>query len=56
MPIVPLLKNGNCPTGYLQQGNMCVPTSSAKPAIAKNGNCPTGYSQQGNYCVAQKLD
>tara|TARA_Y100001935_G_C17173456_1_gene441408 strand:- start:102 stop:281 length:180 start_codon:yes stop_codon:yes gene_type:complete len=56
MPIVPLPKNGTCPPGYSPSGNMCVPTSSAKPAIAKNGTCPPGYSPSGNYCIAQKLD
>ena len=35
-PVVPLQKVGNsCPNGYSPQGNMCVPLSSAKPAIHK---------------------
>jgi hypothetical protein len=32
---------------------MCVPGSSAKPAIIKvGGSCPSGWSTQGGYCVA----
>ena len=44
MPVMPIAKNGHCPTGYSVSGNMCVPKSGAKAAIAKNGHCPTGYS------------
>ena len=52
MPAMPLPKNGACPSGYTQQGNMCVPNANAKPAIPRNGVCPSGWTQQGNYCVA----
>ena len=52
MQVMPIAKNGTCPTGYSAQGNMCVPNANAKPAIPKNGTCPTGWSAQGNYCVA----
>jgi hypothetical protein len=54
MPVMPIPKNGACPSGYTTQGNMCVPLANAKPAIAKNGPCPAGYSTQGNYCVSNK--
>lgn len=56
MQPMPLPKNGPCPSGYTTQGNMCVPTRSAKPAIAKDGPCPSGWSTQGNYCVATKAN
>ena len=51
---MPIPKNGSCPNGYVSQGNMCVPTKNAKPAIAKNGTCPTDWVSQGNYCVSRK--
>ena len=51
MPVMPIAKNGGCPSGYSAQGNMCVPRAGAKAAFAKNGGCPSGYSAQGNYCV-----
>ena len=53
-PVVPMQKvGGSCPNGYSTQGNMCVPGSSAKPAIIKvGGSCPNGWSTQGGYCVA----
>ena len=35
MPVVPIAKNGNCPSGYRSSGNMCIPNAGAKPAIAK---------------------
>ena len=53
-PVVPIEKVGTCPSGYTTQGNMCVPGSSAKPAIIKVGTCPSGWSTSGGggYCVA----
>ena len=52
-PVVPMQKvGGSCPSGYQSQGGMCVPGSSAKPAIIKvGGSCPSGYQSQGGYCV-----
>lgn len=52
MPIMPVAKNGACPSGYHAEGNMCVPSANAKPVIAKNGPCPSGWHAEGNYCVA----
>ena len=54
MPVMPLPKNGPCPSGYNTHGNYCVPQSSAKPAILKNGPCPSSWNTYGNYCVSQK--
>jgi hypothetical protein len=51
MQAMPIQKNGMCPSGYSSQGNMCVPSATAKPVIPKNGMCPSGWSAQGNYCV-----
>lgn len=48
----PLIKNGTCPSGYYSSGAYCVPTQSAKFAIAKVGSCPYAYYSSGNYCVA----
>ena len=52
MQAMPIPKDGACLSGYSAQGNMCVPSANAKPAIQKNGPCPSGWSAQGNYCVA----
>ena len=52
MPVMPIAKNGGCPSGYSAQGNYCVArTDNAKMVIPKSGGCPSGYSAQGNYCV-----
>ena len=57
MPVVPIPKNGNCPSGYSPSGNYCVAQSKdAKMVMPKSGSCPSGYSPSGNYCVANKLD
>lgn len=48
----PVLKDGNCPTGYTTSGKYCVPGKNARFAIAKKGNCPAGYATSGKYCVA----
>jgi hypothetical protein len=53
MPVMPILKDGNCPPGYSSVGNMCVPNANPKPVIPKNGSsCPSGWSSVGNYCIA----
>ena len=52
MPIMPVAKNGACPSGYHAEGNMCVPSANAKPVIAKDGPCPSGWHAEGHYCVA----
>lgn len=49
---VPVLKDGNCPTGYSTSGTYCVPGKNAHFAIMKAGNCPAGYTTSGKYCVA----
>jgi hypothetical protein len=53
MPVMPIPRNGTCPSGYSPHGEMCVPRPGSKPVILKNGNCPPGWSPQGNYCIAQ---
>lgn len=52
MPVLPIPRNGTCPSGYAPQGNMCVPRAGARPAIPKIGTCPPGWRPQGNYCLA----
>ncbi len=47
-----LPKEGDCPTAYVAQGNVCEPQANARFAIAKSGACPEAYEEAGNYCVA----
>ena len=52
MPVMPIAKNGGCPSGYYASGNYCVANSAnAKIVIPKSGSCPSGYYSSGNYCV-----
>ena len=47
MTASPIPKKGMCPAGYTSSGEMCVPGSNARPAIAKNGMCPLGLGSIG---------
>lgn len=45
-------KLGQCPSGYAQSGNYCVPMSANAPvAVPKLGQCPSSYITSGGYCV-----
>ncbi len=49
----PIIKNGSCPSGYISNGNYCVPSGdSSRFAITKSGSCPSGYISSGDYCLA----
>lgn len=51
----PVVKNGQCPGGYVQSGNYCAPMSDkSERSIPKIGQCPSGWRQSGNYCVEMK--
>lgn len=48
----PILKTGNCPSGYSTSGGYCKPGRYARFAIEKRGSCASGYSSSGDYCLA----
>lgn len=54
--LLPIAKEGSCPSGYTSSGYYCVPGVSATYAIKKIGGCPSGYRGSGKYCVAAKVD
>ena len=49
---LPVVKIGNCPSGYSTSGQYCVPGKQARFAVEKRGSCPSGYSTSGGYCLA----
>jgi hypothetical protein len=51
----PVVKIVNCPTGYLSNGNYCVPMKGSSTYIPKVVNCPIGYLSEGNYCKPLNL-
>src|SRR5437773_2896033 len=56
MQAMPIPKDGSCPSGYHTDGDTCVPSANANPAIAKDGSCPSGWHTDGNYCVANSAN
>lgn len=48
-----MIKDGDCPSGYFERANKCVPTDNARPAYTRNGGeCPNWYKKSGAYCLA----
>jgi hypothetical protein len=53
---LPLVKQGQCPSGYRESGGYCAPTSPRAPAAIPKGagQCPSGWMQSGAYCVEMR--
>ena len=52
LPVQPIAKSGNCPSGYSTSGAYCKPGPKARSALEKRGSCPSGYSTSGAFCLA----
>ena len=54
---LPVLKNGQCPSGYSSSSAFCAPMGHNHRAAVpkpKNAQCPSGWAQSGNYCLSIK--
>lgn len=52
---LPVPKQGQCPSGYVQSGSYCAPMDDrSRRAVPKQGQCPSNWMQSGNYCVEMK--
>jgi hypothetical protein len=51
---VPLPKQGSggCPAGYVQSGQLCVPSAPQTRVCVerRGGSCPANYVQTGDFC------
>lgn len=48
---VPVLRQGQCPTGTYTSGSSCVPTGNTQVYYNGGGQCPLGWTRSKNYCV-----
>jgi hypothetical protein len=48
---VPVLRQGQCPTGTYTSGNSCVPTGGTQVFYNGGGPCPQGWTSSKKFCV-----
>ena len=55
-PLIPAVKNAQCPFGYMQNGGYCRPLSRPDPvAVPKAGKCARGYERSGYSCFDRRM-
>ena len=54
LELVPLKKTGDCPIGFYEESNYCVPNDNQRQAAVRQvqGQCPFQFQASGNYCLA----
>lgn len=54
LELVPLKKSGDCPIGFYEESQYCVPNDGQRQAAVRqvNGQCPFQFQASGNYCLA----
>lgn len=49
---VPVLRQGQCPTGTVTSGNSCIPVGGTQQVFYNGGGpCPLGFVSSKLYCV-----
>jgi hypothetical protein len=48
---IPVLRQGQCPTGTYASGNSCVPQGDTQVYWNGGGSCPLGWTSSKGYCV-----
>ncbi len=54
LELVPLQKIGDCPIGFYEESNYCVPNNGQRQAAIRQvkGQCPFQFQPSGSYCLA----
>jgi hypothetical protein len=48
---VPVLRQGQCPSGTYTSGNSCVPVGDTQVFFVGGGQCPAYFTKSKGYCV-----
>ena len=58
LQLIPLAREGECPLGYFQESNYCVPNEGLGQALAAiqkvDGRCPLAFFPSGDYCLSPR--
>lgn len=54
LELIPLRKIGECPIGFYEESQYCIPNEGQKQAAIRkvNGQCPFQFQPSGDYCLA----